>query len=159
MVEIPGYKNLREFSSDWQYLLRKKLERWQLVEGVVRFGWIRGLRGKTEVSSEELKDKMDKLFKEVRIENKIVYQKLQVPGIRVHSWLVVDMKKTSDGYILRIVDSTSGGWFSTPSVKNVRYRIGDRHIRGYGTHFVPYTEFENELEEIRAAQLRYCRSN
>lgn len=171
VVEIPGYKNLREFSRAWRHLLRKKLERWQIMDGIVRFGWIRGLIGKTKVAPEELKEKMDKLFEQVRSENKIVYQKLQVPGIKVHSWLVVDMKKTSDGYILRIADSDYPGLFdgllsilsssssSSHPVKDVRYRIGDRHIRYRSHTCVPYTERQDELKEIRAAQLRYCRSN
>jgi hypothetical protein len=158
VVEIGGYKNLREFSRDWRDVIRKKLERWQLVDGVARFQWIRGITGKTKVSPEELKDRMDKLFKEVRLKDKIVYQKLQAPGIyKVSSWLVVDMKKVSDGYILRVADSDYPGLF-TPAVKNVRYRIGDRYIRGGDTHFVPYTERAGDLKEIRAAQRRYCHS-
>ncbi|MHC4664425.1 MAG: hypothetical protein ACYS9T_00515 [Planctomycetota bacterium] len=157
VVEVPGYDNLQEFSSEWQDLFRKKLERWQLVEGIFHFGWKRGISGETEVSPEELKDEMDKLLKEVRTENRIVYQKLQVPGIRVHSWLVVDMKKTSDGYVLRIYDSTPNLFGTTP-VKDVRYQIGDRYLQHRGVTFVPYTEFGNELEKIREAQLRYCHS-
>ncbi|MBA7637135.1 Peptidoglycan glycosyltransferase MrdB [subsurface metagenome] len=158
VVEIPGYENLREFSSDWEDLLLKKLEDWQKVDGIFGFAWVGGLAGKTEVSPEELKDKMDNLFKEVRTENKIVYQKLQQPGIRAHSWLVFDMKKTSDGYVLRTTNSSSS------NMKVAHYKIGDQYFRhrfgiiSYYT-FVPYTEFENELKKIRAAQERYCRSN
>jgi len=158
VVEIPGYKNLQEFSRDWEDLLLKKLGDWQKVDGILGFAWVGGLAGKTEVSPEELKNKMDNLFKQVRIENKIVYQKLQHPGIGAHSWLVFDMKKTSDGYVLRTTNSSSS------NVKVAHYKIGDQYLRhrfgiiSYYT-FVPYTEFENELKKIRAAQERYCRSN
>ncbi len=157
VVEIPGYENLREFSRDWEDLLLKKLEDWQLVDGIFGFAGLRGLAGKTEVFPEELKNKMDNLFKQVRVENEIVYQKLQQPGINAHSWLVFDMKKTSDGYVLRTTNSRS------LRTKEARYKIGDQYLRQRffvtPQTFVPYTEFENELKKIRAAQERYCRSN
>lgn len=150
VVEVPGYRNLQEFSNDWEDVLHKKLEDWQALAGTIGFEWIGGLSGSTKVSAKKLKKDMDKLFEEVRTKNKIVYQKLQMPGIPVHAWLVVDMKKTSDGYVLRVIDS------NYHSAVDVSYRIGNQCLYAYG-HLVPYTEFQGEWDKSRAAQKRYCR--
>ncbi|MGK5087603.1 hypothetical protein WDW86_08600 [Bdellovibrionota bacterium FG-2] len=47
VVEIPGYRNIFDFSCDFSTLIQRRLERWQILDGIFRFAWIEGIRGKS----------------------------------------------------------------------------------------------------------------
>lgn len=154
VVIIPGFRNLREFSSHRvaAELIQKELEAWQRVDGFVRQQWIVGLMGSSSVSADELSKKMDDLYETVVLEKNITYQKLQLPGVVAHAWLVVDVDKTPDGYELQVHDSNYYG------IRNWSYREGmtDFRYSGFG-NFVPYTERERELRGIKSVASRFCR--
>ncbi len=156
VVEMPGYGNFYDFSLEWHELIQQMLNRWQITDGLTG-SWLNGLAGSSKVSSEELRDRMDALFKEVDGRKRIVWQKLQFPGITAHAWLVADMSRTDYGdygYKLTVIDSN----YSRPYT--VSYFYGDTAISvpGY-PNFVGYTQHLRELDKISRAQKKYCGSN
>jgi len=150
VVEIPGYENFYDFSTDWRELLQRKLNEWQLIDGLAG-AWINGLAGGTSIAPKKLKAGMDILFEEVNNSKRIVWQKLQLPGITSHAWLVTQMSREDGGYILTVVDSNYS------SAYNVRYREGKGALSAADyPDFVPYTEFLGDFNKIRRAQENYC---
>jgi hypothetical protein len=101
-----------------------------------RFAWKKGLSGSSKVSPAKIKEIMDQIFEEVEVKKNIAFNKLQVPGIIAHAWLVVHMEKVLGGYNLEILDS------NFPSATEIyRYREGDTSINYHGYfHFTPYLE-------------------
>lgn len=151
VIEIPGFKNFQEFSAEYSQEIQKELEKWQRFEGF-RFTWIRGLRGSSRVSPEWMKQLMDNLYEEVTANNAIAYQKLQMPGITAHAWLVINMLKLDNGYDLEVLDS------NFPNMTMLyQYRDGDTHLLyETGAHFTPYLEFVNEMERISSVITTTC---
>jgi hypothetical protein len=154
VVTIPGYANFKDFSIDFANQIQRELEKWQKGDGIIRFAWIDGLRGKSRVEAEKLKSIMDKMFDEIDKDNLIEYNKLQIAGIDSHAWLVVGMEKLDDGYNLKILDSNFNNELQT-----YRYRIGDRDFNYHGYFkFVPYLEKTRELHKIERTIKKYCES-
>lgn len=106
VVVVNGYRNLREFSADYRVEIIRSLEQWQIADGAA-FGWIRGLTGKPEVPPEQMKKTMDDTYDVVKVQKQVAFHMLQLKGITAHAWLVIDMKKTADGYELLVADSNS----------------------------------------------------
>lgn len=152
IVVIPGYRNFNEFSSENRNVIQRELEKWQKGDGVVKFNWVIGLAGKNKVAASKLKEMMDELYEYVEVEGNIAYQKLQIKGITAHAWLVVNMKKTSAGYDLEILDSN---FPSQTSVYN--FTEGMTHFTHYGYgEFVPYLERKGEMEKVTQTILKKC---
>ncbi len=150
VVVIPGFKNLNDFSREHGDLIQDQLESWQVSDGLFGFGFIRGMKGKSELTPEKLRKEMDELYREVVQKNEIIYQKLQFPGIMAHAWLVVDMKKLSDGYELTVVDSNSG------TNKHV-YRFGDTGLNYHGyADMAPHTSRNGGNDRFGQIQKDYC---
>jgi len=143
LIEIPGFRNLTEFSWRWDQLILRELEAWQRNDGIVRQQWIRGLSGSSNIKPEALQKRMEELY--VRIQNgEVVYQKLQLPGIVAHAWLVVGMEPIANGYDLHVLDSNFFG------VQTHRYYFGDTSLNYFGMgNFVPYTEMTKEERRMR----------
>lgn len=151
VVEIPGFNNLNEFSEYHRADIQKVLAAWQAEDGFIRQRWISGLSGSSQIDPIELELKMNNLF--IRIsQGEIVFQKLQIKGITAHSWLVIGMNPTEDGYLLEVIDSNS------KELSYQSYVRGERslHHKRY-KNFVPYTE--NVLEEVRIKRVheQFCR--
>lgn len=134
VVEIPGFHNLKEFSTVYEKEIIRALEGWQIGDGGFLFGWIRGLSGESEVSSAEMQNMMDDLYDRVMIKKQITFQMLQISGIVAHSWLVVDMIKNKDGYTLHFRDSL----FLRMMTIDYRYGMTTFNPKSKN-HFVPYT--------------------
>ena len=151
VVEIPGYSNFRSFSKDFKEEILKTLERWQLLDGLVFQSWAIGLWGRSKTSPRSLKKKMDKLFRDVVVNKHISFQMLQFKGIAAHSWLVYDMKKINQGYIVYVIDSN---FFHG---KTYVYQYGDTNFSySDGTPFVPYLQKKWELKKIKKAIVKDC---
>lgn len=154
LVVIPGYANLKEFSSYSAFasLIQDELERWQRGDGLIRQQWIVGLAGRSSTSAEKMKSIMDELYNYVEVQGNVAYQKLQLPGVVAHAWLVVGMEKTRDGYDLTVVDSN----YRNPYT--VSYYEGMTHLNysGFG-NFVPYLERERELSSVKRVIQKNCR--
>tara|TARA_Y100000780_G_scaffold232591_1_gene267994 strand:- start:108057 stop:108908 length:852 start_codon:yes stop_codon:yes gene_type:complete len=153
VITIPGFSSFSEFSRAFSSEIQDQLEKWQKFDGIIMQQWVVGLAGRSEVSAESMKDKMDELYEQVS-QGDIVYQKLQIKGITAHAWLVIDMTKTSNGYELNVIDSNSP---LTTTVYN--YEEGDTsfHHYYYGD-FVPYTGKDSELDRLKSTVKKYCRN-
>lgn len=153
VVIINGFSDFYEFSSVYSDEIQRELEKWQKSDGIVKFKWMKGLKGKPVVSPEKFKIIMDQLYEDVMVKKNIVYQKLQVKGIAAHSWLVVNMNVTSTGYDLLVIDSNIPNELMLYS-----YNYGDTNFQHfvYG-NFTPYTENENELVNIKNVISSKCR--
>lgn len=148
---VDGYRNLRDFSADYYREMTEMLGQWQMAESF--FGnWVNGLEGESEVSAEELRQKMDELHARVQGKKEIVYQMLQYPGPTAHAWIVFGMKKTPAGYSIEAVDSNYYGLIRR------EYRDGDRSFFGQGISgtFVPYTQRTKDLDEVQRVIQRTC---
>ena len=149
-LEIPGYRNLHEFSSEHEEAIIRRLERWQAVESTAGFAWVRGASGSTELRPSKFASQMDELYDLVENRKQVVYQKLQIPGAAAHAWLVTGMKPTSTGYELEVHDSNSAEILSVP------YERTDKKIRGSDFDFVPYTSFQSEIDSLSAQVAAGC---
>lgn len=154
VVTIPGFANLRAFSSDFtaRRLIQEELESWQRFDGFIRQQWIVGLSGSRISEAATLKRNMDELYEYVVLEDNIAYQKLQLPGVVAHAWLVVDVHKDGSGYELEVIDSNYTG------TQTWRYREGMTNFNygGFG-EFTPYTEQKRELRTLKKVAQRFCR--
>lgn len=104
VVEIPGYSNLWDFSKDHLPEIESALSGWSLWDTLnlnIRNAFIGNIWEKPQ----RLSQLMDKLYHEVKVNGRVVFQTLQLPGISAHSWLVVDMDPTPKGYQFKVVDS------------------------------------------------------
>ena len=153
IVKINGYSSLQNFSFDNKELIQEELEKWQVVDGVIGQQWLTGLFGSNKIKPSRLKKKMDKLFKYVVKKDNVAYVKVQVKGIDAHAWLVLDMKKTSDGYRLLVVDSNSPN-----STRTLYYYEGKGSIYDswYG-NVVPYLGREAEMRRLKRVVSKFCR--
>ena len=152
IITIPGFKNFSEFSAAYEQYIQLELEKWQKKDGIVKFNWVMGLKGKKSVSADKLKNMMDELYDYVEVKGNIAYQKLQMKGLTAHAWLVISVKKVSGGYDLEIIDSNTPYQTTMYSYRNgmksfTHWMFGD---------FVPYTERSKELETVKNAMLKKC---
>lgn len=151
IVEIPGYKNLTEFTSENSDLVLKELEAWQRIDGFINQGWLLGIRGKTKVAPEKFKSMMDELYADVS-SGEVVFQILQIKGIDAHAWLVIDMKKTYSGYELKVVDSNF-----PLETKTYFYEEGMTNFNNYYYgDFVGYTYKSKEDSRLQKRVEKIC---
>ena len=153
VIVIPGFYDFADFSNTHKLSIQRELEKWQKKDGIVKFNWLKGLKGKKSVSPETLKAMMDELYNYVEVQGNIAYQKLQVKGVASHSWLVVNMKKLDEGYDLEVIDSNYNSMTSI-----YRYRRGMMSFTHdfYGA-FVPYLEREKEMSKMANVISSACR--
>lgn len=155
VVVIPGFNNFSEFSYAYAQEIQNVLNAWQKVDGIAKFAWVKGLRGSAELPPEKLKKQMDKIYEDVEINKNISYNKLQIPGIEAHAWLVVHMEKVSGGYELEILDSNN-----PDTTEHYSYREGDTNFkyRGYAFDFVPYLDQTGEMQKLKKSISKFCKS-
>lgn len=150
IVEVPGFSSLYDFSRSFDYLILRELEAWQRKDGFVNQQWVAGLSGSSNIKPEALQARMDELFVRVQA-GEVVYQKLQMPGVVAHAWLVIGMTKTSDGYQLLVLDS------NTYAPDTYTYRQGMTSFNYHGfTHFVPYTGKTKEEAKLKRIVAKDC---
>lgn len=150
IVEVPGFANLYDFSRSYDDLILRELEAWQRKDGFINQQWVAGLSGSSENKPEALEKKMNDLF--VRIQaGEVVYQKLQMPGVVAHAWLVLGMTQTSDGYQLLVLDS------NTYAPDTYTYRKGMTSFNYHGfSYFVPYTGKTKEEAKLKRIVAKDC---
>ena len=150
VTEVPGVRNLNEFSREYSTEVQDRLEKWQIGDGFVRQQWTVGLWGSSKTSAAKLKKRMDELYEYVEVEGNLAYQMLQIKGIDAHAWLVLNMKKTSNGYKMEVLDSNYS------STNTISYTYGQERIRSYGG-LVPITGKKRELKRLKKAVKKYCK--
>lgn len=152
IVIIPGFRNFTEFSDIHEAQIQRELEKWQKGDGVIRFAWIKGLSGTSSVAADQMKATMDEMYDDVEVKKNIAYNKLQIPGIDAHAWLVVHMEKVQGGYNLEVLDSNS-----PRSTEIYRYHEGDTEFNYHGFFkFTPYLEKTDEMDKIKKVIERRC---
>ena len=151
VVEIPGYANLADFSTDFHEEIQKALNRWQLRDATLRFAWVRGLWNSPYGDAAKLQAIMEKLDEQVEKDSRITYLKLQLKGIPSHAWLVIGMEEIPSGYELQIIDS------NFPELVHYKYTYGDTSF-SYGKYgkFFPYVEQTKDFTKITTAIHNYC---
>ncbi len=153
VITIPGFSNLIEFSAFYEKQILQKLKTWQHSDDLLKLGWISVLTGTSRVSSDELEQKMNELHERIK-RGEVVYQKLQMPGLAVHSWLVISMEPTNDGYELMILDSNKYNPQSYTYSKGMR--SFDYEDAYFHTNFVPYTEQTDEEIKLKKHLIKAC---
>jgi hypothetical protein len=152
VVVIPGFDNFNEFSITYRSIVQRELDKWQKGDGVLRFNWVIGLKGSSDVDADKMKDMMDELYDYVEVKGNIAYEKLQIKGIVAHAWLVVNMKKVDKGYDLQVLDSN----FQSQTLL-YQYRPGMTHFNHYAYgNFVPYLERKGEMAKLKNVVLKKC---
>ncbi len=150
IVEVPGFANLYDFSRSHDELILRELEAWQRKDGFVNQQWVAGLSGSSNIKPEALEQRMDELFARVQM-GEVVYQKLQMPGITAHAWLVLGMTKTSNGYRLLVLDSNS----YSPDTYDYEKGMTSFEYHGF-TNFVPYTGKTKEENKMKSIVAKDC---
>lgn len=152
IVVINGFEDFFEFSSEKEKLIQRELEKWQKSDGIIKFKWVQGLRGKPTLEPQQMRAMLDDLYERVVTNGQITYQKLQFKGIGAHAWLVVDMERTFNGYRLYVIDSAL-----PTDILVYDYVQGmtafDHALFG---RFAPRTEFENETTQVLDVIRRNC---
>lgn len=152
VVEIPGYRNLREFSHAHWDKIHGVLEGWQIQHGVFGFGWLfNNIGASDDAKPAHVESAMNSLYNRVKNKGQVVYQNLQMPGVVAHAWLVIDMEKTSNGYRLMVVDSNYSG------VAIHLYRRGQTKMP-YGDMypFTPWVGHTGELDNLVSNVESHC---
>jgi hypothetical protein len=154
VVVIPGYSSFQDFTRDFPYAVQHRLESWQREDGILRFRWISGLRGATALTDASMRGVMEAIHNMVAVQHRIVFEKLSMPGITSHAWLIIGSRKTSDGYVIEVIDSNSPG-----STTEIEYRYGDNYLHyPYSTQpIVPYLQYDGDLNRIFWALQNYCK--
>jgi hypothetical protein len=152
VVIIPGFSNFKDFTMENESLVQRELEKWQKGDGFVRMSWVKGLEGASEVAPEILKNSMDEIYNEVEVNKNIAYNKLQIPGIDAHAWLVVGMEKVKTGYLIKVLDSNFND-----EIQTYFYQEGDTSLNYHRAfRFVPYLEKTNEMGQIKKTIDKFC---
>lgn len=154
VVVIPGYANFSDFSKDFEPMIQKELENWQLRDGFIYQQWIRGMMGRSTLPASTLEQHMDQIYQTFLTSKPGLWIMAQMPGITSHALLFIGMTKTDLGYHLRLVDS------NYPNLtRELDYRIGDQTIHIGSETFTPYVGFQNDQTKIDHTLQSYCGAN
>lgn len=178
VVTIPGYENLYEFSKDQQKLIQRQLNLWQVRDALLNQAWILGLSGKHKTTAKKLEAIMDKLYGRYQKEQAQIFVKLQIKGITAHSFLILKITPTSNGYQIETTDSNYSGAADTDEIVTFEYLRGATHFEDVNVRstvtrpsgpyvfnrtttlyapFIPYATFNHlDLKRIRKALENYC---
>lgn len=154
IVEIPGYGSLSSFSSSFESEIVSKLESMQW--GEVFGANMRGLDGEGANDSRAMRTQIERAYSDLTARREPVYVMLQTPGMKAHAWIIIDIKKNSDGYTLFVHDSNYSG------VQVWRYRYGMKEfIYVDNTPFIPYvnSKEKGQLSVIQNTVEKFCRNN
>lgn len=167
VVEIPGYTNLRDFSSDYRRELVRALSAVEITSSIFELGFIKGLLGTPHQQSGRLRQLMDELHDEVEVRKRIAFQVLQMPGPDAHAWLVLGMlpvkrEEKIIGYDIVHIDSND------LEIRTQRYIEGEplfvyfERWNSDGNRYydrfpmTPYTYKSGELRWMRHLRDEYC---
>jgi hypothetical protein len=153
VVKVPGFKNFFEFSQRYQIQIQSLLEAWQREDGFINQQWLRGISGKYELGPAAMRDRMDTLFDQFKRSMKPVWIMAQIKGIESHSFLLVDMQATNEGYELLVIDSN----FPLEN-KIISYQTGQKNLKHPKDKyaFVPYLGFQKDFISIEKGLNHYC---
>lgn len=153
VVEIPGYSDLETFSRDYQNEIQAVLNDWQKIDGIINFQWLRGISGRSQLGAQQMKLRMDDVYKHYQTSPVPVWIMAQIKGITSHSFLILNMEKRVNGFDLDVIDSNK-----PMETVRIEYYHGDKNLRPPGVKytFVPYVGFQNDFRKISAALKAHC---
>lgn len=153
VVVIPGYSDFETFSRDYQREVQAVLNDWQKLDGFFNFEWIRGISGRSSLSSRDMLLRMNDIFKQYSSSPVPLWIMAQIKGVTSHSFLVLNMIKRPNGFDLDVIDSND-----PQKTIRIEYNQGDRFLRPPGEKysFVPYSGFQNDFRKISAALKQHC---
>ena len=155
VIRIPGFENFSQFALENEALIQKELEKWQKHDAFIRFAWVKGLMGRVKTNPKRMKKIMDKIYEDVESNKNIAYNKLQLPGIEAHAWLVIHMEKVENGYDLEILDSNI-----SDHTEVYKYREGESNLVGLAgddvLEFSPYLDQTREMKKINRVISKEC---
>lgn len=153
VVTIPGFNNFSEFTAVYKNEIQSMLEGWQREDGFFNMQWLRGISGQYQLPSEKMKERMNILFDQYVKSPQPIWIMAQIKGIESHSFLVLDMMVTSNGFDLKLIDSNA------PQItKTVLYSYGDTFLKhpSDSYSYVPYLGFQKDFQNLQASVNRYC---
>ena len=149
VVEIPGFRNFFDFSTEFAKEVQVELNAWQIRDGFIFQQWVRGLSGKSSMPSEELAEHMDAIYSDFKTHAPGLWVMAQMKGITSHALLIIGMTPTADGYDLMVIDSNH------PAENTlISYHHGDTSVSQYS--MVPYTGFNSDYVRIEHALAKEC---
>jgi len=152
VVEIPGYANFADFSHDFEPVVQKELNNWQIRDGFINQQWIRGLHGHPSLPAATLTEHMNALYQKFLHTQPGLWVMVQLPGIASHALLVIGMDQLETGYTMHVIDS------NYPSItRDLDYHFGDQTIHLDSEIFTPYPGFESDLTKINKVVQNYCK--
>lgn len=151
VVVIPGYADFFSFSKDYQREVQSMLEEWQKRDGFLNFEWIRGISGRSELSMDKMKERMDDVYRYYKNSPSPLWTMAQIKGITSHSLLMLNMRQTETGYDMDVIDSNH-----PDKTLFISYAYGDRSLKNDKYTFVPYTGFQNDFRLITKAISHAC---
>ncbi len=150
-VEIPGYKNLFEVSYHNKKIFQETLNQWQVRDGFINQAWIKGLSGTVHMAQDKLQVHMMNIYDTFLREKKPYFLMMQLPAIVAHAFLLLDMKETTEGYTMWVVDSNNP---TKVFVQN--YKLGSTALTYEGKPFIPYIGFEKDFFKIEKNLSDFC---
>lgn len=153
VVTIPGFTDFHSFSSFYKKEIQGMLNDWQKFDGFFNFQWIRGISGQSSLRPQLLKARMDLVFHSFKNSPSPLWLMAQMKGVTSHSLLMTDMRESSQGYVLTVIDSN----YPLETLE-LYYQEGDTSIRHSEEEytFVPYVGFQYDYKKIFSAIDRKC---
>lgn len=153
VVVISGYEDFETFSRDFQGEIQAVLNAWQKMDGLLNFEWIRGVSGRSALAADEMEKRMEDVFRHYQSSPVPLWIMAQIKGITSHSFLILNMERTTNGFDMDVIDSNK-------PMKTIRieYFQGDKNLRPPGEKytFVPYVGFQNDFRKISTALKKHC---
>jgi hypothetical protein len=152
-VVIPGYQDFETFSTDYKNEIQAMLNDWQKRDGFFNFEWMRGISGKSSLEPDQMRARMDDVYKHYKNSPTPLWIMAQIKGIESHSFLILRMVQTENGYTMEVIDSNH-----PVETVTIDYHQGDRNLRATGAKysFVPYVGFQNDFVKLSQALKSAC---
>lgn len=156
LVVIPGFDNFYSFTVAYKNEVQSLLEAWQREDGFINQEWVRGISGRHSLKPQELRTRMDNIYRYFLNTPQPVWLMAQIKGISSHAFLLLDMIKIDKGFELHLIDSNH-----PLDTRVVVYQNGQTALKHSKEKysFVPYTGFQKDYESILPAVKRICGSN
>ncbi len=152
-VLIPGFSDTFSFTKTFQKLIQRKLNKWQISDGVGNQGWILGLKGHSSLKPMLMKQRMDQVYAQYltsRDQGEMLWLLLQIKGIASHSSLLESMIPNEfGGYDLEMIDSNRPNLMIPYIYKSGDQSLVPHGIEKYKPSWVPYVGYARDLKRIR----------
>lgn len=151
VVEIPGYANFNEFTKDWQNVIQRILNRWQLADGFLRQKWLDHIFKPVSYNPEKFEKQMKAIAYQVQ-SNRITWTMLKLEGFIVaHAWLITEAIPEIDGIAFTYIDSNYPG-----KTLKQKYTYGSKTLPTRYGNTAPYLGRTSDFERIDYAIQNYC---